>query len=118
MNDDDIALTKKSQMVYETVITRHNDSYNIHPLLNLWFIPQSDERLFGKPSCGSFIVYYMPHCDKELYAKTLITNEKRFNEILIVGNCLTKYVDNHDILHKEKNEAVETFRVLTSFASK
>mgnify|MGYP006950859208 FL=1 len=57
-------------------------------------------------------MYYMPHCDKELYAKTILLNQERLGEMLIIGNCLTKYVEYHDLLQKEKNEAVEVFRVL------
>lgn len=58
----------------------------------------------------------MPHCDKELYARTFPVITERRSDAVIIGNSLKNYVDKHDALSKKAHETVEQLRVKNHIA--
>ena len=57
-------------------------------------------------------IFYMPHCEKEMYIRVIKDNENREDEYFIVGNSILRYIENFFLLGKEDQEGNEYLKVL------
>ena len=49
---------------------------------------------------GELSVFYMPHCEKEIYARVLELNKENLENIIVIGNSFKKYVDHLELVGK------------------
>jgi len=48
-------------------------------------------------------LFFMPHCEKELYTKVCSYNESNLKNICIIGNSLKLYLEKADLIGKSQN---------------
>jgi len=83
--NDPIFTEKDLEYIKEHEMTRiEND-------LDLWITKQ-----------GELSIFYMPHCEKEIYAKVLELNKDNLENIIIIGNSFQRYIDHLELTGKSK----------------
>jgi len=70
---------------------------------------ENDEELMTSKE-GEISIFYMPHCEKELYVKVIKLNESNLKSCCLIGNSFKGYIRQIELVGKQK--AFEGFPVL------
>jgi hypothetical protein len=64
-----------------------------------------------KSNKNEIALYFMPHCEKELYIKVCTNNQENLKDLCIIGNSFNSYIEKADLVGKQHNPEIQALKV-------